>query len=79
MSSCMATDKRLRLSFDADEEATRRAVYIAAGAKGKTHSEILCGLIKTHLAPYVQLAKKELAREQGEEEDSGSSARRSKT
>jgi hypothetical protein len=62
MSSGMATEKRLRLSFDADDEAIRRAVYIAAAMQGRTHNEILNDLIREHLAEYVALARKAISR-----------------
>ena len=60
----MATDKRLRLSFDADDEVIRRAVYIAAAMKGESHNAILNELIRTHLAEYMALAKKAVEREE---------------
>lgn len=55
---CMATEKRLRVSFDAEDEALRRAVYIAAAMRGVTHNKVLNDLIREHLPEYVELAKR---------------------
>lgn len=53
----MATEKRLRVSFDADTEEVRRAVYIAAAMKGVSHNKVLNDLIREHLPEYIALAK----------------------
>lgn len=60
MPLAMATEKRLRVSFDAESEVVRRAIYIAAAAKGKTHNELLNELIKDNLGQYMEFAKKEI-------------------
>lgn len=61
MTGLMATNKRLRLSFDASSEVVRRAVYVAAAMQGKTHSDVLNELIETHLARYLEMARQEIA------------------
>lgn len=61
MPVAMATDKRLRVSFDAESESLRRAVHIAAAMQGRSHNDILNELIKTHLAEYVTLAERAIA------------------
>ena len=58
MSAAMATEKRLRVSFDAETEVIRRAIYVAAAMQGKSHNEVLNDLVKEHLAQYLTLAKK---------------------
>lgn len=58
----MATEKRLRVSFDAESEVVRRAIYIAAALEGKTHNEILNTLVKAHLSDAVKLAEKAIAK-----------------
>ncbi len=60
MSACMATDKRLRVSFDARSEAFRRAVHTAASLQGVSHNDILNDLIEKHLGKYISLAQKEI-------------------
>lgn len=57
---------RLRVSFDADSEAVRRAIYIAAAMKGMTHNEVLCWLIRTGLSEYLDLAVRAIAEEEAE-------------
>lgn len=59
MSALMAEPaKRLRVSFDADDEVMRRAIYIAAAMKGVSHNELINTLIRLHLPDAVALAKK---------------------
>ena len=66
MPVAMATDKRLRVSFDADSEAIRRAIHVAASLQGRSHNEVLNDLVKEHLAKYVTLAEAEIREEEGE-------------
>lgn len=61
-----AEKNRLRVSFDADSEAIRRAIYIAAAMKGLTHNEVVCNLVRTGLAEYVALAERAIAEEEAE-------------
>jgi hypothetical protein len=63
MPSVMAKEKRLRVSFDAKNEIIRRAVYIAAAMKGKSHNDVLNDLIEEHLANFIELAKKAIDEE----------------
>lgn len=68
MTVCMEKDtnvKRLRVSFDADDEVVRRAIYIAAAMNNQTHNEVLNGLVREHLAEFMALAKKAIEREDG--------------
>lgn len=60
----MATEKRLRVSFDAESDVIRRAVYIAAAMQGKSHNEVLNELVKNQLGEYLELARKALAKEE---------------
>lgn len=55
-------DKRLRVSFDADDEAIRRAIYIAAAMRGKSHNEILNEIVRESLAEYLTLARRAIER-----------------
>jgi hypothetical protein len=64
MTAAMATEKRLRLSFDAKSEVLRRAVYIAAAMQGKSHNDVLNEIIEVHLAKYISLAERALAEEE---------------
>lgn len=59
----LATEKRLRVSFDAEEESLRRAVHIKAAMSGKTHNDVLNELIREHLAAEVEMAKQAIADE----------------
>ena len=63
MTAGMATEKRLRVSFDADDETVRRAIYIAAAMRGKSHNEVMNELVREHLAEYLELARKAIAEE----------------
>lgn len=55
------SEKRLRISFDADDEIIRRALYIAAAMQGKSHNEVLNALLREHLSQYIALARKAIA------------------
>lgn len=63
MSVGMATEKRLRVSFDAESDVVRRAIYIAAAMRDKSHNDILNELVKTHLAEYLALARRAVERD----------------
>lgn len=60
----MATEKRLRVSFDAEDEVIRRAIYIAAAMRGVSHNEVLNALVRDSLAEYVELAKQAIKRDE---------------
>ncbi len=60
MTAVMATDKRLRMSFDARSEVNRRAVHVAASLQGVSHNDILNDLIERYLGKYIELARKEI-------------------
>jgi hypothetical protein len=64
MTADMATEKRLRVSFDAESEEVRRAIRIAAAMTGQDADDILNGLVKTHLAKYVELARQAIAEDE---------------
>ncbi len=68
MSALMATEKRLRVSFDAKTETIRRAIYIAAAMKGMSHNDILNELIEEHFAEYIRLAAKAIDDEGGDDD-----------
>lgn len=59
----MATEKRLRVSFDADDEVVRRAIYIAAAMQGESHNKVLNDLVRTHLPDAMDLARKAIERD----------------
>ncbi len=53
-----------RLSFDADSEPTRRAVYLAAASRGVSHGELLNDLVRQYLGEYLVLARKAIEDEE---------------
>ncbi len=57
----MATEKRLRVSFDAKDEVVRRAIYIAAAMKGVSHNDIINELVEEHLKGAMTLARQAIA------------------
>lgn len=60
----MATEKRLRVSFDAENDVVRRAIYIAAAMQDKSHNEVLNDIVKAHLGEYLELARKAIQRDE---------------
>lgn len=54
------TEKRLRVSFDATDEVLRRAIYIAAAMQGRSHNDVINGILRDGLGEYLGLARKAL-------------------
>lgn len=64
MTDCMATEKRLRVSFDAEDEVLRRAIYISAALQGKSHNEVINEILRANLGESLALAKKAIERDE---------------
>ena len=53
-----------RVSFDADDEVVRRAIYIAAAMTGKSHNDVLNDIVRQCLGEYMALAKRAIERDE---------------